>query len=400
MTISDRRTAAATLPAKATTSAEAAAPSPPTQPQQEQQRSSNTLATGRTALFGYPISLSLAPTFHAACFARRGVPAPAWTCTLLESETFADLARFVDGDDARRAFGGCAVTMPHKAAVLQWVDAVDEEAAVIGAANTVYWRETAADDRVGGSGGKRLLAATNTDVAGIAHSILAASPPTARPASSAPRRPPTAIVVGGGGTTRTAIYTLRRVLGCGAIHVVNRLDSEVAAIVADFTARGFDGVAQVRTPEEAAVVLEGVAPDVVVNAIPSHPPATPGEHLARSTIESILALPPRAGGSAFGNGTPVFLEMCYHPHPWTEISGVAASRGWRVIQGMECMYHQAIAQQVLWLPFGAAPGDADFLRDVDAAKAAWLEAGRAAVLEVLRKRGVGVGGGGGGGGKS
>ncbi|KDN44941.1 Aminoacid dehydrogenase-like protein [Tilletiaria anomala UBC 951] len=310
---------------------------------------------GKTALFGYPISLSLAPTFHNACYRQRHVP---WTCELLESQDFNDFLRFIREDD----FIGSAVTMPYKSEVLKHVDEIDQEAELIGAANTVYWRDH--------EDGKRSLVATNTDVAGIADAIISALPDSSRVEATTDRR--IGLIVGGGGTTRTAVYTLRFRLKCDEIYIINRMDEEVGAVVQDFQAKGVEGVMQLKTPKDAAAL--GRTPDVIVNAIPSHDPQTEGEKLARQTLEAVLSLPAHSSLSS----APVFLEMCYHPHPWTKISSIAEEQGWHVIQGMECMYHQAVAQQMLWLPPTTTASESKEL----------LKAGKEAVLQVLESRGA------------
>ena len=115
---------------------------------------------GKTGLFGYPISLSLAPTFHNACYKARSIP---WTCSLLESQNFNDFLSFIKDPD----FTGSAVTMPYKGTILDHVNEIDDEAKLIGAANTVYFRDY--------PDGTRSLVATNVS---RGHQSLAGSPPT------------------------------------------------------------------------------------------------------------------------------------------------------------------------------------------------------------------------------
>ncbi len=118
----------------------------------------------RTALFGYPISQSLAPTFHSACYRARnlqsddgaaptaeqlseqGLPtAQHWTCELQETQDFNHFLTWSgrassSSEPSSSKFGGAAITMPYKSVVLSHVDEIDDEARLIGAANTVYWR--------------------------------------------------------------------------------------------------------------------------------------------------------------------------------------------------------------------------------------------------------------------
>ena len=185
-----------------------------------------------------------------------------------------------------------------------------------------------------------------------------------------------AVIVGGGGTTRTSIYTLRFRLHVSRIYIINRLDSEVEAIVADFKSKGVEGIEQLKTPQDVQRLMKGSPPDFIINAIPSYAPQSDGERVARATLEAVLSLA-SVPASKSTQQQPLFLEMCYHSHPWTIISTYAQSKGWKIIQGMEAMIHQAIAQQVLWLP----PCDKE---QMDALHTA----GRKAVFDALRARGA------------
>ena len=68
------------------------------------------------------------------------------------------LPRFVD---SMRLLGirGCSVTLPHKVEILPLLDHRSERVELMGAANTLYWR----DDRLCGE---------NTDVTGFMHPLL------------------------------------------------------------------------------------------------------------------------------------------------------------------------------------------------------------------------------------
>ncbi|KAN0060498.1 hypothetical protein ACQY0O_007829 [Thecaphora frezii] len=288
--------------------------------------------TRETYLFGTAIGASLSPVFHNACYAARRVP---WRLRRLDSTDMSHFLTLVSASD----FGGSAVTMPHKSAILSQRHAVthiDDEARLIGAANTLYHHTT--------SDGQKQLRATNTDVDGIRDSILAAiAPHHPRPQRGVVDKGSVGVVVGGGGTTRTAVYTLRFHLGCDSIYIINRLDSEVDAIINDFQAQGVENIHQLHTPSQVDEL--NLHPRFIVNAIPSFDPQTDGEKLARATISHLLQRPRAHSEGQRG----VVLEMCYFPHTWTTICQIAKDNNWSVVQGMECMYRQAVAQQILWL---------------------------------------------------
>ena len=85
-----------------------------------------------TGLFGYPVEHTLSPSMHNAAFEHLGLD----YCYLpfLVHPDF--LRQAVDGVRALN-MAGVNVTVPHKETVMPFLDSVDEEAAFIGAVNTV-----------------------------------------------------------------------------------------------------------------------------------------------------------------------------------------------------------------------------------------------------------------------
>jgi shikimate dehydrogenase len=107
-----------------------------------------------TGLFGHPVGHSLSPLMHNRAFAECGL-------------NFRYAAFDIDPGQVReavlaiRALGlrGVNVTIPHKVAVMQYLDEIDEEAAAIGAVNTIV-----------NEGGK--LIGYNTDGRGYVRSLI------------------------------------------------------------------------------------------------------------------------------------------------------------------------------------------------------------------------------------
>ncbi len=91
-----------------------------------------TARTKLLALFGYPAGHSLSPDMHNAAFERMGLD----FCYLALEVRPEDLTAAVA---AIRAFGmrGANITVPHKEKVIALLDEIDEEAAFIGAVNTI-----------------------------------------------------------------------------------------------------------------------------------------------------------------------------------------------------------------------------------------------------------------------
>ncbi|KAH8712039.1 hypothetical protein GQ44DRAFT_812862, partial [Phaeosphaeriaceae sp. PMI808] len=110
----------------------------------------------KTFLFGYPIVHSLAPKLHATLFKGLNVP---WTYQLLETQ---GSSLFPPALKASACID-CAIAMPYRVS-LNAVDAITEEARMIGAINTVFQRKSAI--------GEIQYIGTNTDCVGVREAFL------------------------------------------------------------------------------------------------------------------------------------------------------------------------------------------------------------------------------------
>ncbi|HVM13829.1 MAG TPA: shikimate dehydrogenase [Egibacteraceae bacterium] len=181
--------------------------------------------TRLVCLLGHPVDHSVSPQIHAAAFAAAGVDA----VYLAFDVDPADLAAAVAGLRALR-FTGANITVPHKTAVWDLVDAHTPEAEAVGAVNTLYW----ADGR---------LVADNTDAAGL-QAVLE---------DLSVRAGDGVVVFGAGGAARAAAVALGR-LGA-RVEVVARRDDAAADVAALARRMG-------------AEVGRVVDPRLVVNATP------------------------------------------------------------------------------------------------------------------------------------
>ncbi|RMX83792.1 hypothetical protein D0869_05048 [Hortaea werneckii] len=163
---------------------------------------------------------------------------------------------------------GSAVTMPHKVAILPYLDSITPEGRAVGACNTVFRRDG-------------LFIGTNTDTIGVRESFLQN---VASPAKCFENRP--GMVIGGGGAARSAVYALVKFLGCERVYLVNRDAGEVRGVMEWCQAQGYgDGLVHVATKEEAEG-LEG--PGAIVACVPNFPPVTAEEREARAVVEVML----------------------------------------------------------------------------------------------------------------
>ena len=206
--------------------------------------------------------------------------------------------------------------MPHKIAIMPFLDEMTPECEAVGACNTIFKEGST-------------LIGTNTDIVGIRESFF-------QNVSDELWQGRPGMVVGGGGAARSAVYALARYMQCEKIYLVNRDPTEVEAVMAWCQAHGYgDGLVHVATIEQAEE-LEG--PGAIVSCIPNFPPKTEAEFEARRIVEYFLNKP-RKGA---------MLEMCYHPSPWTEVGNLAEALGWEVVLGTEAMIYQGFAQATCW----------------------------------------------------
>ena len=151
-----------------------------------------TTIAGTTVLagiIGWPVTHSLSPAMHNAAFAALGSTWPTCRC-----RSPADDVDAAVGGLRSLGFRGANVTMPHKAAVVPFLDRVSDDARLIAAVNTIV-----VDDGV--------LAGYNTDVGGF---VAALHEAVGEPLTGA-----SALVLGAGGAARAAVLGLLRV-GVGA----------------------------------------------------------------------------------------------------------------------------------------------------------------------------------------
>jgi quinate dehydrogenase len=219
---------------------------------------------------------------------------------------------------------GASVTMPNKVAIIPHLDELTEECRDVGACNTIFLRER---------DGKRLFCGTNTDVIGVRESFYKN---VSNPDRIFHNRP--ALVIGGGGAARSAVYALRKWMKVEEIYLINRDKSEVDAVIAECSSRGYGAGLVHVTSIQQAEMLE--APGAIVACVPDFAPRTDEEILARKMIEAMLAKSTKGA----------MLEMCYNPTPFTQLAAIAEAAGWQVILGTEALVWQGIEQVSIITP--------------------------------------------------
>ena len=157
-----------------------------------------------TGIIGAPVAHSLSPVMHNAAFHGLGLD---WVYVPFPVPP-ARLGAAVAGL-AAAGIAGFNVTIPHKVAIIPFLDAIDPDAELIGAVNTVLVRE-----------GK--LTGYNTDGLGLVAALAAklSFNPNGK----------SILVLGAGGAARSAVVSLARA-GAVRVQVANRTTDAALALV-------------------------------------------------------------------------------------------------------------------------------------------------------------------------
>ena len=147
-----------------------------------------------TGVFGDPVDDNPTVVMEQAAFDAAGIPMEYLTIQVKKG----DLEAAVQGMRAMN-FTGINITMPHKGEVLQYLDEISESARIMGAVNTVYWKN-----------GK--LAGENTDGKGFLKSIQD---------GEVPIKGKKAVILGAGGAARAIAVELADA-GIKTVTVINK----------------------------------------------------------------------------------------------------------------------------------------------------------------------------------
>ena len=223
----------------------------------------------RAAVLGNPISHSLSPKLHGYWLQRYGL-AGSYTAIKVTEDALEETLRRMPSE----GFVGCNVTLPHKVSVLKYADHITDRATLIGAANTLTFKD---DGRI---------FADNTDGYGFLANLRQNAPdwnPKAGPAA----------ILGAGGAARAVIVALAEA-GVQDILLANRTRPKAEALRDEFGARitVVDWVQAETMFEDARTVvnttslgmtggpefklsLDGLRKDAVVTDIVYNPLVTP-----------------------------------------------------------------------------------------------------------------------------
>jgi shikimate dehydrogenase len=255
-------------------------------------------------VLGHPVAHSRSPRVHRHWLRRYGLPGHYVPLDVVPDD-LEEVLRAMP----RMGFVGANVTIPHKETALRLCDLVTDRAALVGAVNTLIFRE---DGRIHGD---------NTDGYGFLASIRQTAPdwqPKAGPA----------VVFGAGGASRAVLVALLEA-GVPEIRLSNRSRPRAEALRSEFGAR-----IKVHDWVKAGQTLEGAV--TVVNATSL---GMTGHTAFRVPLD---ALEPGA----------LVTDLVYRPLE-TDLLAQARARGCITVDGLGMLLHQAVPGFERW--FGHRP---------------------------------------------
>lgn len=252
-------------------------------------------------ILGKPLGHSLSPLLHNWAFRELGHPGAyfAWEKSQEELDAFFEAAR-------RLPIAGLSVTIPHKEAVIPFLDALCPRAARAGAVNTVFWSEG------------RLMG-DNTDVGGFLSPLQQRS-----------SLPPRALILGAGGVCRAALAGLQE-LGMESVTVAARNPDKAQGLARDFNC----GV--IPWDEREAKALDA-APLLLINATPLG---------MQGAAQSESPLPEGAWRGIAERGGSAAYDLVYSPSN-TVFLAHARAAGVAALDGLDFFVSQAVQQLKLW----------------------------------------------------
>jgi shikimate dehydrogenase len=270
-----------------------------------------------TGMLGHPVAENPIDRMFDAVYAHHGLPWQFWKCDIAAE----DLAAAIAGTRAL-GFRGYGITVPYKIAAIPHLDAIDEDARVIGAANYV----TVEDGRLIGH---------NNDGKGVVKAILKVTPIAGK----------RVVILGAGGAGRAMAVELG---WAGAEHltVVTRRE-EQGREVADLVHRAAGIPTDWQAWSGVVTIPEGT--DIVMNAttLGSAPEAVPVP-VAWDTVSPDMTA----------------VDVITNPR-LTPFLVTAKERGCAVVDGVEMLVQLAMQLFGSWT--GLTPEEDVFQRAVSAA---------------------------------
>ncbi|MDK9705935.1 MAG: shikimate dehydrogenase [Desulforhopalus sp.] len=262
------------------------------------------ITTKLVVLLGDPLGHSVSPAMHNRLFEKLGLD----YCYMPVQVTPENL-RTVFAGLTKMNVAGFNVTIPHKIAIIDYLDALDPLAATIGAVNTICIK----DGRTIGY---------NTDGEGFIRSLHEAAGTIVHGKR--------VLILGCGGAVRAIAMTLA-FQGAEKIVIANRTMAKAEALAAEINTRiGNCAVAIAAEPESQAEAIKSC--DILVNGTSiGMYPRQEDSPIDLTLLESHL----------------VVADIVYNPHT-TKLLAAAQAKGCRIVHGIGMLIHQGAAGFKLW----------------------------------------------------
>jgi shikimate dehydrogenase len=257
-------------------------------------------------LIGYPIKQSYSPFIHNVAAELTGT-----RIIYLPFEVHSSYLKNAVKGTVALGLKGFNVTVPHKVKVVDYLNKLSEEAAVIGSVNTVV-------NELG------KLIGYNTDVNGILDSL---TPYKSRISGNE------VCILGAGGSARAVIYTLIRYFKPQKIYVVNRTDQHAEALKQHFKSKmKFDGIVTKELQQPDLITILNNC-SLIVNSTPVGMYPTIDDSIL-STAEVFVK-------------DQVIFDLVYNPVK-TKFLQLADSKNAITINGLNMLIQQAAKSFKLW----------------------------------------------------
>ena len=255
------------------------------------------------AVIGNPVKHSLSPAIHNAAFQALGLN------YIYVAFCVKDVKGCLDGMRALPSFRGMSVTIPHKMAVMEYLDEIGPMARHVGCVNTI----TNEDGRLVGS---------ITDGAGTLRAFEEAG---------VSLNGKQVLFIGSGGAVRAVAFAMAEMANPSVITILGRTKSRVDVLVGDL---------RENTP---TAIRDGHLPTDLDRAMAEH------EIIIQGTPVGMYAH--GAGESCIPKGSlqpdHVVFDMVYRPLK-TQLIQDAEKRGCKTILGLEMLVNQAVLQFETW----------------------------------------------------
>lgn len=245
-------------------------------------------------IIGWPLAQTLSPLIHNLAFKKLELPAVylAWPVAP------ANLAAFMAALPFYKV-SGCSVTIPHKIAILSYLDSISESAELARAVNTLFWRD-----------GK--LCGDNTDVAGFLAPLI-----------NLERKFKTVLLLGAGGAAHAVAAGLT-ILNCKNTIITSPGNTHQFELAEKFSFSAIDWQDRYKVDAE-----------LVINATPL---GMKGKFAEESPYD-FRFFPAKQPGLAY--------DLVYNPLK-THFLEDAERHGWQCINGLKMFYAQGNAQFRIW----------------------------------------------------